>query len=199
MTHSTSETELIHTLYDNLKERTALHIRALRLDTASKLSSIFATLLLSVIFLHLFTALLIFLTFQGAYYLASLFGSLPLAILLIILIYIVMLVALYTNRKRWLLLPITRCMLHMFDLKKEATSEKPLATITQERLSLNAQLENNKEALQKHLNAFITPTPPSSPIERFAHYLNWGSYLIKGIKMGYKFIKNKQESAANPH
>lgn len=199
MTHSTSDTELLHTLYDNLKERTALHIRELRLDTASKLASIFATLLLSVIFLHLFTALLIFLTFQGAYYLASLFGSLPLSILLIILIYIVMLVALYTNRKRWILIPITRCMLHMFDFKKEATSEKPLATITQERLSLNAQLENYKEALQKHLNAFITPTPPSSPLEQFAHYLNWGSYLIKGIKMGYKFIKNKQESAANLH
>ena len=192
MTQQTAETELVQTLYATLKERTGLHLQALRLDCTSKLSSLLANLILSIICLHLFTALLIFLTFQYAYFLATLFGSLPLAIFMVIATYAVLIFILFINRKRWILYPITRCLLHMFDMKTEASAETPLQTIERQRESLKVQLATNQEVLVKNFNEFISPTPPASPFEKLGTFLNWGSHLIKGIKMGYNFIKNRQ-------
>ena len=84
MSTTNPDAELFRKLYTDVRDYAKPHLRYARLDAVSKLSALLTFFILSLTTICLCACLLIFLTFQAAFFFASLWGSLGLAILTII-------------------------------------------------------------------------------------------------------------------
>lgn len=191
MNTDTSEVDLLHTLYANIKACFTQYKDYALCEAIGKLSKFFTTLILLIIGMHLATALLIFLTFQLAYFLASLWGSLLLAIAGVIGVYIMLGILLYCNRHRWIHRPILRLLLRAFNRFSEAQSSTPALELFKRKEEIKVKLDQAHDAVSTTLCNLVSPSPPASFIEKALRLIECGSSFIKGIKQGYDFIRKR--------
>lgn len=188
MNTNTSEVDLIRTLHANIKECVTQYRDYVQLEAISKFSKLVTTLILFIISIHLVTALLIFLTFQFAYLIASLLGSLQLAIVAVIGIYILLGILLYCNRHRWFHRPILRILLRSFHHFNEADSATPALEIFKRKEELKIKLTQTQEAVSSTMHKLVAPQPPTSFMDKLLRLLECGNGFVKGIKQGYNFV-----------
>ena len=191
MNTDTSEVDLLHTLYANIKACFTQYKDYALCEAIGKLSKFFTTLILLIIGMHLATALLIFLTFQMAYFLASLWGSLLLAIAGVIGVYIMLGILLYCNRHRWIHRPILRLLLRAFNRFSEAQSSTPALELFKRKEEIKVKLYQAQDAVSTTLCDLVSPSPPASFMEKALRLIECGSSFFKGIKQGYDFIRKR--------
>lgn len=192
MTTSTPEAELLAKIYSTTKSITACQLKYARLETANKLSSLLTVFTLIIVGINLAVCLLIFLTFQLAFLIASAWGRLSLAILAIVGIYLMFGSLLYYNRKRWILHPITRLFLHTFNLHEEALCSNPTAEVERQKSLTLDELKKQRECLNATLNNAATEMHRPSITEALTLFAKYGNSLYNGLKMGFDFIKKRR-------
>lgn len=192
MTTSTPEAELLAKIYSTTKSITACQLKYARLETANKLSSLLTVFTLIIVGINLAVCLLIFLTFQLAFLIASAWGRLSLAILAIVGIYLMFGSLLYYNRKRWILHPITRMFLHTFNLHEEALCSNPTAEVERQKSLTLDELKKQRECLNATLNNAATEMRRPSITEALTLFAKYGNSLYNGLKMGFDFIKKRR-------
>ena len=191
MTSNNSEEGILHTLYTNLKEYSLLHFEVLRIEGTEKLATLLSSFIFFLISLQLFSALLIFLTFQFAYWLASLFNSLQFAILIVIGVYALLFWGFCANRKHLFFNPIRRYLVKKLSFSSKNYTHAPYSSTEEQREFLRYQILKRQSSLRSTFNELLTPSAPTSPLDFFSTAIKCGSTLIKGIRQGYNFIKNR--------
>ena len=149
MSTTNPDAELFRKLYTDVRDYAKPHLRYARLDAVSKLSALLTFFIICLTTICLCACLLIFLTFQAAFFFASLWGSLGLAILTIIGIYLMLFALIYLNRRSWIQQPVTRMLLHTFSLHTEELSTNPIEEIDHQKEQLQYQIELLKRELVK--------------------------------------------------
>lgn len=114
MYSSDKNVENIAQLIAELREYVELRIRDLQLSSVQKLSRLFSALILGAVLALLMAIVVIFLSFTLATALAPVVGGEAMGYLVIALLYLVLAVVLYTNRRRWILEPIVRLVASIF-------------------------------------------------------------------------------------
>ena len=186
-----TEEKILHALYANIKDYTLLHLEAIRLEGTKKLAQILSSLIFILICLHLFTALLIFLTFQFAFFLASLFNNLPIAILAVIGFYILLFWLFFANRKCFLYKPIQKRLIKILVYHSDTNVNVPFKSAEEQQKELQHQILEQEASLRSIFNKILAPLRPTSTLDALITALNCSSSLIKGIQKGYNFIKNR--------
>lgn len=191
MTTENTEEGILHTLYVNLKEYSLLHLDAIRLEGTQKLSQLLSSLLFFLVCLHLFTALLVFLTFQVAFFLTSIFNDLQIAILAVISLYSLLFGIIYANRKRLFFKPIQKQLLKILIYHPNTISNAPFKSTEEQQEELQHKILEKEASLRSIYNKILTPLRPTSTFETLLTALKCSSSLVKGIQKGYNFIRNR--------
>ena len=190
MTTTHPEAALFSKCYTDVKDFAMPHLKYVRLESASKLASLLSFLILSLLAVNLATCLLIFLTFQFAYLLASLWGSLLLAILCIIGIYGLVALIIYYNRRCWIQQPIMRMLLRTFELRVEALSSNPIEEVDHQKEQLIFQIHKRHEQLDTKLNNLLSTPQRPTLADTISSLVKHCSTIWKGIRLGYKFMQH---------
>ena len=188
MNTDTHEVDLLRTLHSNIKECMKQYLEYAQLESINTFAKLSTTLILFIISAHLATALLIFLTFQTAYLLASIIGSLLLAIVGVIGIYILLGILLYSNRHRWIHRPILRILLRACNHFKEADTATPALEVFKRKEELKIKLTQTQEEVSSTIHKLVAPQPPTSFMDKLLRLLECGNGFVKGIKQGYNFV-----------
>ena len=193
MTTSIPESELLGKLYAEAKECTAYQIKYARLEGVSKLSALLSAFILTIVGVNLITCLTIFLTFQLAFFLASVWGSLSLAILTIIGVYALLATLLYYNRRSWIQQPVTRMMLRAFNLNDEALSTNPIEEVEHQKDYALYKYQQHRDKCAATFNDALTNAPRPTLIETIVLLARHTTAIYNGIKLGFDFIKRRRE------
>ena len=194
MSTTNPDAELFRKLYTDVRDYAKPHLRYARLDAVSKLSALLTFFILSLTTICLCACLLIFLTFQAAFFFASLWGSLGLAILTIIGIYLMLFALIYLNRRNWIQQPVTRMLLHTFSLHTEELSTNPIEEIDHQKEQLQYQIHQHQKHLLTTLYDLLAPPPHPTLMDKIFSLAKHSTAIIKGIKLGFDFIKRRRET-----
>ena len=193
MTTSIPESELLGKLYDEAKDCATHQFRYVRLESVSKLSMLLSIFILTIVGVNLATCLLIFLTFQMAFFLASVWGSLLLAILAIIGMYALLVSLLYYNRHRWIQQPVTRMLLHTFNLPDEAQSTNPIEEVERQKDYAHYKYLKHRDKCTSTFNDALTNVSRPTLANTLVLLAQHSTAIYKGIKLGFDFIKRRRE------
>ena len=193
MTTSIPESELLGKLYAEAKDCAAYQLKYTRLETVSKLSALLSVFILTIVGVNLATCLLIFLTFQLAFFLASVWGSLSLAILTIVGVYALLAALLYFNRRCWIQQPVTRMLLRSFNLHDEALSTNPIEEVERQKDYAHYQYLKHRDRCTSTLNSALTEAPRPTLADTFILLAKHSTAIYNGIKLGFDFIRRRKE------
>ena len=193
MTTSIPESELLGKLYAEAKDSAAYQFRYARLETVSKLSALLSVFILTIVGVNLATCLLIFLTFQLAFFLASVWGSLSLAILTIVGVYALLAALLYFNRRCWIQQPVTRMLLRSFNLHDEALSTNPIEEVERQKDYAHYQYLKHRDRCTSTLSSALTEAPRPTLVDTLILLAQHSGAIINGIKLGFDFIRRRKE------
>ncbi len=193
MTTSIPESELLGKLYAEAKDCAAYQLKYTRLEIASKLSALLSVFILTIVGVNLATCLLIFLTFQLAFFLASVWGSLSLAILTIVGVYALLAALLYFNRRCWIQQPITRMLLRTFNLHDEALSTNPIEEVERQKDYAHYKYLKHRDRCTTTLNDALTEAPRPTLADTVILLAKHSTAIYNGIKLGFDFIRRRRE------
>ena len=193
MTTSIPQPELLGKLYAEAKDCAVYQFRYARLETVSKLAALLSAFILTIVGVNLATCLLIFLTFQLAFFLASIWGSLSLAILSIIGIYALLATLLYFNRRSWIQQPVTRILLRAFNLHDEALSTNPIEEVEHQKEYAHYKYLKHRDRCTSTLNSALTEASRPTLVDTLILLAQHSGAIINGIKLGFDFIRRRKE------
>ena len=193
MTTSIPQSELLGKLYAEAKDCAVYQFRYARLETVSKLAALLSAFIVTIVGVNLATCLLIFLTFQLAFFLASIWGSLSLAILSIIGMYALLATLLYFNRRCWIQQPVTRMLLRSFNLHDEALSTNPIEEVERQKDYAHYQYLKHRDRCTSTLNSALTEAPRPTLADTFILLAKHSTAIYNGIKLGFDFIRRRKE------
>ena len=116
-------TSQFRSLFTEVQRYVRLQKRYLALDTAEKLVVILSTVAIAVVCFVLGAILLFFLTFALALWIGHLAGNSALGFLSIAGALALILYIVYKQRKQWLVMPIARLIVGLFDRAEEEEPE----------------------------------------------------------------------------
>lgn len=89
-----------------------------------QLTHIISTMTITIVMAVLLLTVFAFLGMAAAHWLSTLFGSLALGFLLYVLFLLAVMGVFYLNRRRWIILPIARMMIHIFIKDEPFTNQE---------------------------------------------------------------------------
>ena len=193
MTTSIPQPELLGKLYAEAKDCAVYQFRYARLETVSKLAALLSAFIVTIVGVNLATCLLIFLTFQLAFFLASIWGSLSLAILTIIGMYALLATLLYFNRRSWIQQPVTRILLRTFNLHDEALSTNPIEEVEHQKEYAHYKYLKHRDRCTSTLSSALTEAPRPTLVDTLILLAQHCGAIINGIKLGFDFIRCRKE------
>ena len=188
MNTSHTATEDLSKLYADVKNYAQLQAEYAQLETSNRMALLATTLIFSIIALHLFTALLIYLTFQFAYFLALLLGSIFTSSLIIVAGYTLLILILYLNRHRWIYRPILHKLLQCFSTQQGTPLPKTFEDLKERQAEVREQMKHTCNTLSDDLKQLVHPTRPTTIFEKFYTLVECSNSLIDGFKRGYQYI-----------
>lgn len=191
MNTSHTASEDLSKLYADVKNYAQLQAEYAQLEVSNRLALLATTLIFSIIGLHLFTALLIYLTFQCAYFLAILLGSIFTSSLIIIAGYAFLILIIYLNRHRWIYRPILHKLLQAFSTQQETQAPKTSAGLKERQAEVREQMEQTCNTLADDMKQLTHPTRSTTILEKICTLVECSNSLIDGFKKGYHFIHHR--------
>lgn len=106
--------ETISQLITEIKRYVELRAESFEIDIVRKLSQLVAALVLGAVLFMLACLAILFVSMMAAASLASLLGSQAVAYAIVVAFYIILGLIIYYKRKRWIEIPLTAFLAHLF-------------------------------------------------------------------------------------
>lgn len=173
-------------LFEEARQWWGLQKQFVTLQTTEVLTQLFSALALWGILLIVGSMVLLFGSFALAYWLGDLMGSTMLGFGIIALVLLLAVMLVYTNRRNWIVLPITRFMVGLLISSLKVPTQEG---ISMEKERISQELEENKAELHESASSLLAPASQArNGWEKSANLLQNGITIFRGVQIGLSAV-----------
>ena len=183
MFFATQETTAqIQQVVDDAKKYLDLQRQHLSLQSAEKMTRLFATMMLVTILILVGFVVFLFAGMAAAHWLGSLLGSVAAGFGIVSGVALLLALLFYANRRAWIIAPTARFAIRLL---ASDTREETLEGVVREGEHVKEELDKQQTELMDSLSDLLSPTTtPQTNADRFVNMVHGGYNVMRGVEMG---------------
>lgn len=167
-------------LFAEAKNYVELQKKYAAVETAEKLTTVLSAMAIAVVCILLLSIVLLFSSFALAYWIGTVAGSLTIGFLSVTAINAILLIAFYANRRRWVLMPITRLISTVFACSMDTKAEEA---------NLQEEIHASRARMSATLHEVVSPMPKTkSKAQGIGRLISNGMAIYEGMRIGMSII-----------
>lgn len=179
-------TNRLEQLFHEGRQYWDLQKQYLSLHAAEILTRLLSTLVLLLVLILVGSLVLLFGSFAVAYWLGELLDSTLLGFAIIAGLLLVISLLVYSNRKSWIYIPMTRFVVSLLVSGLPAPSQE---AVTMEKAHLREKLDENERELKNTATTLLEPAPAAkNKWDNASNLLQHGLTIYRGVQIGVSLI-----------